>query len=111
MGWLFRVKTYPLRERKLINQFAKKLQIDLFLDNFVRIKTKQKMETLILEVSETEKILFLELATRLKTKYELVKNFNQLEEDRGLYNAILFGKKEGRMSENEQTAFLEKIGR
>ncbi len=68
------------------------------------------METLILEVSETEKTLFLELAAQLKTKYELVKNFNQLEEDQGLYNAILIGKKEGQMTENEQSEFLEKIG-
>jgi hypothetical protein len=68
------------------------------------------METLILEVSETEKTLFLELANRLKTKYELVRNFSNEEEDLSLYNAILNGKKEGRMSDAEQTAFLEKVG-
>jgi hypothetical protein len=68
------------------------------------------METLILEVSETEKALFLELANRLKTKYELVRNFSNEEEDLGLYNAILNGKKEGRMSDAEQTVFLEKVG-
>jgi hypothetical protein len=68
------------------------------------------MEILILEVSESEKTLFLELATRLKTKYELVKNLSQNEEDKSLFEAIRIVKEEGRMSESEQAKFLEKLG-
>lgn len=68
------------------------------------------METLVIEVSESQKNIFIDLAKKLNTKYELLSPLTQSEEDLALFNAMKNGAKEGRMSEQEQNQFLAKIG-
>lgn len=68
------------------------------------------METLVIEVSESQKNIFIDLAKKLNTKYELLSPLTHSEEDLALFNAMKNGAKEGRMSEQEQNQFLAKIG-
>lgn len=68
------------------------------------------METLVIEVSESQKYIFIDLAKKLNTKYELLSPLTQSEEDMALFNAMKKGAKEGRMSQQEQNQFLTKIG-
>ena len=68
------------------------------------------METLILEVNESDKNVFIELAKKLKTKYEVINQLNQVEEEEAIYLSIKEGQKEGIMNETEKASFLGKIG-
>ena len=68
------------------------------------------METLILEVNESDKNVFIELAKKLKTKYEVINQLNQVEEEEAIYLSIKEGQKEGIMNETEKASFLRKIG-
>ena len=74
------------------------------------LKNKYQMETLILEVNESDKNVFIELAKKLKTKYEVINQLNQVEEEEAIYLSIKEGQKEGIMNETEKASFLRKIG-
>lgn len=68
------------------------------------------MKTLLLEVREEDENLFVELAKRLKVKFDYIPNLTSTQEDAGLVNAMKEGRNEGRMSTKEQDAFLNELG-
>jgi hypothetical protein len=74
---------------------------------FLTLEKTKEMTTIVLEIKDKDKSLFMDLAKRLEAKIDIVTD--ELE-DLGLSNAMLEGQKTGRMTDQESTLFLESLG-
>jgi hypothetical protein len=74
---------------------------------FLTLEKTKEMTTIVLEIKDKDKSLFMDLAKRLEAKIDIVTD--ELE-DLGLSNTMLEGQKTGRMTDQESTLFLESLG-
>jgi hypothetical protein len=69
------------------------------------------MEKLILEVNESQKLAFIQMAKLLNIPYQTESFSSEKKEDLALLQAMEEGKKEGRATDQELTAFLDQLGK